>query len=261
MIAEPPWDMTTPPTAQAVITTILGIVVAGFVLAALREWRATGRPTFVLMLAGGLVCSLNEALVDVLGHCHFPRDGWIVYTSFGRSVPLWVVLAYVVFFGGLPYLMAKAFQSGATRAGMWSALGIFAVLNVLLELPMLRSGLYVYYGEQPFTVGGFPVSWLVINSLGALFGAVVITRLDWFFTGARALLIVAVPFATYMSSWVLAMPHFAVTNTDAPTGVRMLAALVSFALGLIAIDFLIRIGTGEKRMLPTSSTEAMGAHA
>lgn len=126
---------------------------------------------------------------------------------------------------------------------------------------MLRSGLYVYYGEQPFTVGGFPVSWLVINSLGALFGAVVITRLDWFFTGARALLIVAVPFATYMSSWVLAMPHFAVTNTDAPTGVRMLAALVSFALGLIAIDFLIRIGTGEKRMLPTSSTEAMGAHA
>jgi hypothetical protein len=55
-----------------------------------------------------------------------------------------------------------------------------------------------------------------------------------------------VPFATYMSSWVLAMPHFLITNTDAPTGVRMAAAVVSMALGLTAIDVLIRIGTGQQ---------------
>src|SRR5262249_12642470 len=93
-------------------------------------------------------------------------------------------------------------------------------------------------------------SWLVINSLGSLFGAVVITRLSWFFTGARQLLLVFVPFATYMASWVLAMPHFAITNTDMPTGVRMAAAVLSMALGVIAIDGLSRIGTGQWRLLP-----------
>jgi hypothetical protein len=249
-IAQPPWEMTTPTTAQAIITAILAVVVAAFVVAAVVDWRRTGSPAFLLTLVGGYICSFNEATVDVLGHCFFPLDGVLGYTAFGRGVPVWVVLAYVVFFGGLSYVMASAFKRGASHRAMWCGIAVFGVLNVLLELPMLGSGLYVYYGDQPFAIGGFPVSWLVINSLGSLFGAVVIVRLSWFFTGARQLLLILVPFATYMASWVLAMPHFAITNTDLPTGVRMAAALLSMALGVIAIDALIRIGTGQWRLLP-----------
>lgn len=255
-IAEPPWTMTTPATPQLVITVILGVVVGAFAIAALIEWRRSGHPTFLLMLVGGYLCSFNEATVDVLGHCHFPGDGVIAYRFLDRSVPVWVVLAYVVFFGALSYLMAKAFRKGASRSQMWSGIAVFGVLNVLLEIPMLGSGLYVYYGDQPFTVAGFPISWLVINSLGSLFAAVVVTRLDWLFTGTRQLLIVLVPFVTYMSSWVLAMPYFAVTNTDAPSGVRMIAAAVSIVLGLLATDVLIRFGTGQLRLIPPPENAA-----
>lgn len=242
--------MTTSTKAQTIITVILAVVVAAFVFAALFYWRRSGSPAFLLMLVGGYICSFNEATVDVLGHCFFPNDGAIAYSAFGRGVPIWVVLAYIVFFGGLSYAMALAFKRGATRRVMWSGIGIFGVLNVLLEIPMLSAGLYVYYGNQPFTIGGFPISWLVINSLGSLFGAVVITRLSWFFTGARQLLLAFVPFATYMASWVVAVPYFAITNTDLPSGVRMAAALLSMALGAIAIDALIRLGTGQWRLLP-----------
>jgi hypothetical protein len=257
-LAEPPWEMTTPATAQLVITSILAVVVAGFLVAAVLDLRRTGRPVFLFMLLGGLVCSFNEATVDVLGHCFFPTDGWIGYTFFDRGVPIWVILAYVVFFGGLSYLMSVAFQKGATRTNMWTGIAIFGVLNLLLEFPMLAAGLYVYYGNQPFEIGGFPISWLVINSLGSLFGAVVLTRLDWFFTGARHLLILLIPFATYMASWVLAMPYFAITNTDALSPVRMLAAAVSLVLGILAIDALIRVGTGSLRFVApgTSSRSA-----
>jgi len=249
-IAQPPWAMTTPTTPQTVITAILAVVVTAFVAAALIDWRRSGSPAFLLMLVGGYICSFNEATVDVLGHCFFPDDGAFAYSAFGRGVPIWVVLAYVVFFGGLSYAMASAFKRDATRRVMWSGIAVFGVLNVLLEMPMLSSGLYVYYGDQPFAIGGFPISWLVINSLGSLFGAVVITRLSWFFTGARQLLLVFVPFATYMASWVLAMPYFAITNTDLPSAVKMAAALLSMALGVIAIDALIRLGTGQWRLLP-----------
>ena len=256
-IAQPPWEMTTPASAQTVITAILAVVVAGFVVAALLVWRRSGKPDFLLMLAGGLICSFNEETVDVLGHCFFPNDGWTVHAFFGRGIPVWVVLGYVIFFGGLPYLMAFAFQHGVTHRIMWTCIGIFWVLNVALEIPVLGTRLYVYYGYQPFEIGGFPISWLVINSLGALFGAVVLTRLAWFFVGARRLLVLFVPFATYMSSWVLAMPHFAITNTDAPTGIRMAAAVISMVLGLIAIDVLIRFGTGQVRLLPPQSADAI----
>jgi hypothetical protein len=256
-IAQPPWGMTTPTTAQTIITTILAAVVAGFVAAALADWRRSGSPAFLLMLVGGYVCSFNEATVDVLGHCFFPVDGVIGYTAFGRPIPVWVILAYIVFFGGLSYVMALAFKRGASHRAMCYGIGIFGVLNVLLEIPMLGAGLYVYYGNQPFTIGGFPVSWLVINSLGSLFGAVVVVRLSWFFTGARQLLLILVPFATYMASWVLAMPYFAITNTDMPTGVLMAAAVLSMALGVIAIDGLIRIGTGQWRLLPPQISDAL----
>jgi hypothetical protein len=254
-IAQPPWGMTTPATAQTIITAVLAVVVVGFVAAALTDWRRSGSPAFLLMLVGGYVCSFNEATVDVLGHCFFPVDGVIGYTTFGRAVPVWVVLAYVVFFGGLSYLMALAFKRGASHRAMWCGIAVFGVLNVLVEIPMLRAGLYLYYGYQPFAIGGFPVSWLVINSLGSLFGAVLVVRLSWFFTGARQLLLVFVPFAAYMTSWVLAMPHFAITNTDMPNGVRMAAAALSMTLGAIAMDALIRIGTGQWRLLPPEPTD------
>jgi len=145
-IAQPPWEMTTPATAQTVITAILAVVVAGFVVAALLVWRRSGKPDFLLMLAGGLICSFNEETVDVLGHCFFPNDGWTVHAFFGRGIPVWVVLGYVIFFGGLPYLMAFAFQHGVTHRIMWTCIGIFWVLNVALEIPVLGTRLYVYFG-------------------------------------------------------------------------------------------------------------------
>jgi hypothetical protein len=242
--------MLTPHGAETVVTVILAAVVAAMVLAALYSWRRTGSPAFLLVLAGGYVCSFNEALVDVLGHCYYPADANNVYTAFDRGVPLWVVLAYVAFFGGLPYLLVMWLRNGATRRSVWLAVAAFWALDTVMEMPTLASRVYLYYGPQPFVVGGFPLIWLVINGLGALLGAVVITRLSWFFTGARQLLLILVPFATDMASWVVAMPHFAILNSNAPGAVRTAAAIVTTVLGLIAIDVLIRIGTGQWRLLP-----------
>src|ERR1700757_1098696 len=124
-IAQPPWEMTTPSMAQTIITVVLAVVVAAFVVAALFDWRRSGSPNFFLMLVGGYVCSFNEATVDVLGHCFFPVDGAIAYSAFGRPVPVWVVLAYIIFFGGLSYLMSFAFKRGATHRAMWCGIAIF----------------------------------------------------------------------------------------------------------------------------------------
>ncbi|BDB44145.1 hypothetical protein IWGMT90018_45910 [Mycobacterium kiyosense] len=54
---------------------------------------------------------------------------------------------------------------------------------------------------------------------------------------------------------MLAMPHFAITNTDASPAIRMAAAVLSMALGLIAINGLIRLGTGQWRLLPPQTRE------
>ena len=229
---------------------MLAVVVAGFLIAALVSWDRTKQPIFLLLLAGGYICSFDEPLIDFLCHCFFPGDGWIGHTVFDRSIPIWVVLAYVVFYGGFTYVLSAAFKNGVTRRTLWISIGIWGALNLAMEIPLLQSKLYVYYGDQPFMVGGFPLSQLVFNAFGSLLGAVVITRLAWFFTGARQLLLLLVPFATFMSSWAVGMPLFLVLGTDASHGLHMFAAAVSMALGLLGIDGLTRIGTGQWRLLP-----------
>lgn len=249
-IDQPPWGITTPATPQTIITVALAVAVVGFFIAALVSWYRTRQPAFLLLLAGGYVCSFNEPLIDFLCHCFFPADGWIGHTVFDRSIPIWVILAYVIFYGGLTYLLSAAFTRGVTRRALWIGIGIWGALNLAMEIPLLQSHLYVYYGDQPFLVGGFPLSQLVFNAFGSLLGAVAVTRLSWFFTGRRQLLLLFVPFVTFMSSWAVGMPLFLVLGTDATHGVRLFAAVVSASLGLLGIDILIRLGTGQLRLFP-----------
>ncbi len=148
-------------------------------------------------------------------------------------------------------MLSAAFKTGVTRRALWISIGIWAALNLAMEIPLLQSNLYVYYGDQPFVVGGFPLSQLVFNAFGSLLGAVVITRLSWLFTGPRQLLLLVVPFVTFMSSWAVGMPLFLTLGTDATHGLRMLAAAMSASLGLLGIDTLIRLGTGRLRLIPS----------
>lgn len=245
--------MTTPAGAQVVTTAAIGVVVALMLIGALYLWRRTGSPAGLLVLLGGFLCSLNEEVVDVLGLCWFPADGWIVHEMWDRPIPLWAVVAYGGFFGGLTYINVLAMQRGAGYRTMWLALGGVWLVNLILEIPILAAGLYVYYGDQPYRVAGFPLNWLVINALGAMLAAVVIHRLGWVFTGARQLLLLAVPFVTYMASWVLAMPHFGALNSDVPSWVRWAGSTVSLLLSLYALDCLIRIGVGRLSFGPNSA--------
>lgn len=244
---QPPWDMTTPDTPQNVITVILGVALAGFVVAALLSWRNTGRPIFLLALVGGYLCSFNEALVDVLGHCFFPLDGRMGYTAYGRGVPIWVVFAYIIYFGGLPYLASVLMRRGISHRTLWAAVLAFWVADLLLEVPLLGSDLYIYYGYQPFSVGGFPLMWLTINTGGALLGGVLMARFVPRLRGWGVLLLLVIPFASDMASWVTNMPYFLINNTTLPNGAILAATVVCILIGLGEIDTLLRIGTGRFR--------------
>jgi hypothetical protein len=251
-IDQPPLDMTSAVGAQDVMQYAVGAVVVAMLVGAVLHWRRSGRPTGLLLLVGGLFCSLNEALVDLLGHCYFPKDYGIAYTAYGYSVPWWVVTAYVAYFGGLTWLQSEFLRSGATRARVWQGITAVWVLNVILELPPLANGVYVYYGDQPFQVGGFPLNWLVINALGSLFAAVVVAKWSSFFTGARQALLLVVPWATYFMSWAAHMPLFGALNAEVSSPVRWGAAVLSGILGLIAMDALIRLATTRRAAAPVS---------
>jgi hypothetical protein len=240
--------MHTPPTAHAVIFVIVSVVLGCLLAASLVHWRRTGRPTMTLLILGGAVCCLNESLADLLGHCYFPTHGGVMgQTLLGRTVPVWVDITYAIFFGAFPFFLALLLERGTSRRSMWIAIGTFWLANLMLEIPLLSTNLYIYYGEQPFKVAGFPLFWLTINVLGAFAAAVVVVRGAEFFRGRRRLLLVLVPFACYMASWVVDMPGFWAINSDASPFVKWCGVGLAMILGVVAIDGLIRFGRSGAR--------------
>ena len=252
----------TPSTAHAVIFTIVAISLAALLAGSVWHWRRSGSPTMTLLIVGGGVCCLNESLVDLLGHCYFPTHGGLMgLTLLGRTVPVWVELTYAIFFGAFPFFLSVLLERGTSRSRMWAAIGAFWIANSILEVPLLSTHLYVYYGEQPFKVARFPLEWLTINVLGAFFASVVTVRAAPYLKGRRQLLLVLVPFACYMSSWVVSMPAFWALNSNASSAVKWAAVGVAIVLGALAIDALIRIGRAAPPPGPAVDDEPLAGAA
>jgi hypothetical protein len=75
--------------------------------------------TLALLLVGGAVSHLNEPIDDVLGLVWHPAVGqWTVLDTFAR-VPLWGLGIYIVFVGGMPYLILQKLRTGMTRRDLW----------------------------------------------------------------------------------------------------------------------------------------------
>ena len=244
----------TPSTAHAVIFTIVATALAAILVVSVVVWRRTGRPTMLLLTIGGGVCCLNESLVDLLGHCYFPTHGGTMgQTLFGRTVPIWVDITYAIFFGTFPFLLSELLKRGTSRRNMWGAIIAFWFANSILEVPLLSTHLYVYYGDQPFKVARFPIEWLTINVLGAFLAAVIAARGSSFFRGRRQLWLLLVPLASYFASWVVDMPAFWAVNSHASTAVKYFGVGATLVLGVLAIDALIQAGRTEVTETPESA--------
>ncbi len=111
-----------------------------------REIARSRSFTLALLLIGGAVSYFNEPIDDVLGLVWHPVVGqWTALDTFSR-VPLWGLGIYIVFFGGMPYLTLQNLRRGMTRRQLWGWVGVLAVVDVALELPVLAGGIYSYYG-------------------------------------------------------------------------------------------------------------------
>jgi hypothetical protein len=247
-----------PQTAQLVATVAMAVLVAGFAAYAVREIARSRSVTLALLLIGGAVSYFNEPIDDVLGLVWHPVVGqWTALDTFAR-VPLWGLGIYIVFFGGMPYLILQSLRRGVTRRQLWGWVGVLAVVDVAVELPVLASGIYSYYGDAPLQIGGFPVYWIVINTVGPLALAVLLMAAGETFTGWRALYLLFLPMMSDAAGSVaVGWPIFSALNAHASAPARWLAAALTIAIGFGALDLLIAYAARMSAALV--STRAVGA--
>jgi hypothetical protein len=245
-----------PQTAQLVATAAMGAVVVGFVGYAIAEVVRHRSYLLALLLVGGAISYLNEPIDDVLGLVWHPEaDQWTVLDTFSR-VPLWGLGIYIVFFGGMPYLILQNLRRGMTRRELWRWVGVLVVVDVAVELPILASGIYQYYGTAPMRIAGFPVYWIFINAVGPLALAVLLLSAGRIFTGWRAAYLLVLPMVCNAAGSVaVGWPIYSALNAKAPAVITWGAATLSIAIGLGALDLLINYAVRRSGDLKSSDVQ------
>jgi hypothetical protein len=248
---QPPVDMVMPPTAQLVATICLGAVAAAMFAVAVIHWVRARDPLYVLGILGGLLASVNEPFTNVVGMCYHPAHGqWPVLTSFDRPIPVWAVLCYPVFFGGLSCLLVAWLRRGITRRSFWRAVAVVMAGNAAFEFPILAAHVYVYYGDQPYRFFGMQPAFFVINVLGAVLGALGMAHFWPRLAGPGKLAILLIPGVAQVAAYGIAAPHMFTLNTDLPLGYKYAGTTLTILLGLLAIDQLGRYAA--RRFGPTA---------
>jgi len=248
----PPVDMMMPegPQRAFILGNVLVCVLAA--IAAERYRRRSGSAVGFLLLLAGAATVVNEPVVDILGLCWFADQGAIpLFKAWGVTIPAFMLPVYCWYVGGQALLAYVQIERGVTSAQLFRLYGLFALVNVLLEVPGLNLGIYAYYGRQPFELLRFPLWWAICNALMPIVMAALVVRLLPHLTGWRRLLIVLLgPMAAGMTNGAIGIPVWVALNSGAPLWGTSVAGLISLCLGLTLAFLVSRIVAVEASPAP-----------
>ncbi len=204
----------------------------------------------ILVLISGLICSLEEAMLDMLGHLHWADDLTPVYTNFGITVPLLIPLCYVAFLGLQAYFCYFVIKNGAKLKHFMMLLAMGIITDAVMETIGINLGVYVYYGYQPYTFLGFPYWWGFINSasfvtVGAILAFAVPRLHGW----KQLLILLSAPYGMAATYFTVGWVHLLAHNSGLPEWARLIAATVMM-IEAVAYMALLHYLLGVKKDQP-----------
>lgn len=238
---QPNTDLTMPATAQTLFLALAGVLLAVGLVIGIRNLIRDRDPVLLYCLLGGAFASLLEPFVGLLGLMYIPQKGAdVVFTFFGRGMPLFVPIAYAGYIGGLAYVAYRYFQGGISATRILRIWAVFVVANIGFETPAVLLHVYSYYGNQPLNPWGFPLWWGFVNSLTSIVAAVVLVHLYQPLRQRNALVATAllVPMAWGISNGSTAPPMWLALNSDLPGYVPWIASGITLGLALFVVWIL-----------------------
>ena len=237
---QPP-DTTFPYTAHVVADIVIWTVAGVLFVYCLIDLKRTRSPVGLALMAGGALAYFNEPVDDVLGFVHHPRPGQNIVLDTIGAVPMWGLPTYIIFFGAIPFLFLRAIEKrNFSLRTYWIGLGITFLADLAIELPLLQTDLYQYYGygDVPMEVARFPIYWLFINTTGPILCAAILFGVPGYFKGWRSPLVLLLPVVTDSAcSIAVGLPVYSALHTpDASDLVRWGGAALTVVIGLVLLD-------------------------
>lgn len=231
--SHPPADRVLEHSLQIVFTVMTHIPFAYFVVQALKNIVTKGDSTAMMLVIGGFLASAFEPLVDIMGFCSFVREGsWVGFELYGQPIPIWVPATYSWFVGGFTYLAMKNLgREGATRTDVWMMWFKCFVMNLVLEYPALKFGLYSYYGYHPLKVMGFPLWFPACHAITPLIAATIILSINENLKGFKKAVIIPIAVCAYgIANTAFGFPVWYALSLDKSYTVSYTAAAITALL-------------------------------
>jgi hypothetical protein len=258
-IPQPPAGLEVDHGLQAVFTVVQLVPILIGVAVSLHWWRSRRSLLPLVCLVGGGLAMFLEPVIDVCWLAFFPRSGhWIGFEAFGRPMPVWLCLAYVWFFGGQTFVAWLRLRNDPRPREVWRTWALFIATDLVLEAAGLVSDLYLYYGRQPFEVGGLPLLAPLVNASVPVMAAVVLHLLEPGLRGAgRLLAVLVVPFTDALGNLGPGLPTFTVLNSDLPGWAGHVAAVFSAVLVVLLLRLAAAaLGSGRQLVSPATGSLA-----
>jgi hypothetical protein len=228
---------------QLFLEVAVAVAIVALAVVAMRIRRRWGTSMgFVVLLAALFGSGVEVVYNTAADFWYYQPNADALFSTWGRSLPVWALGSYAPFYGGLGMLGWWFLERGATRARIAAyAVGVW-VFAVLTEVVLVGIHVYAYYGPQPYQIAGFPVWVSAANAAICTCVAVGAARLSRVTSGPRQwLLIVLGP--PLVSSCLIGttFPMVSVLHAAHPSTVALYAGGAA-ATALAALLIVVVLG-------------------
>jgi hypothetical protein len=231
-----PTNVVMPSGAQTISEWAMGLFVGAMLVWGVRNIIVRRDSALVIcMIAGYFTCVLEPHLM-VLYKFFYPQIGQhVLFEGFGQPVPIFLGFCYSAFFGPAAYFLLRSnFLRSFTLKRF--LIGMFALVaaEVALEIVSVRAGVWLYFGDQPFTIGDFPVHVaVVVGCACVVLGSIARIWFDRVRGAQQWWLLVVCPISMIAVFSVFAYPVAFALGSGGGVSASRVGALATMALSLV----------------------------
>jgi len=203
----------------------------------------------LMFIAGGLICSLLEPMLDHLGHLWWPTNlPGPAFVGYDLNVPWLIPPCYVFFIAMTGYWAYLRMKQGLDVKGVFIVWLLISSTDIIMEMPGTATQAYIYYGDASFKVLGFPLAWGWMNGTSMLAVGFLLWLVEPHLKGANRLWIIMVPITAMGAAYgIVAWPYFMSLNWDMPWIATRLLTLLSLGLSIMMVRFMAAVVAAKSR--------------
>lgn len=253
-----PVEAVMPAVAQQYAEIIVGTLIGIAVLWGLRNLFKRGDPRLLIcMLAGFIAVPLESHAMGMMKFVYPPVGQHILYTGFGRPVPVFMGLMYSAFYGVANYVYLNSDLSGKWSAKtFWVGIASLVAAEALLEFVSIHLGLWAYFDDQPFVILDFPIHVaIVVACMCMVYGAASRLWFDRVQGAGQWLLLIVGPAILIGTCSIFSFPLALGLDASGGLADARIGSAISIVLGLTLAYVAVReLSSGSARKLASGIT-------